>query len=40
MKLGAHPSAVRAWAAAHAVRVSDRGRIPASVVAQFEAAGN
>lgn len=34
------PAAVRAWAASNGVKVSDRGRIPAGVVAQFEAAGN
>lgn len=34
------PSAVRAWAAAHGIEVSKRGRIPASVVDQFIAAGN
>jgi hypothetical protein len=34
------PAAVRAWAAANSIRVSDRGRIPAAVLAQFQAAGN
>lgn len=34
------PTAVRAWAAANGIQVSGRGRIPAAVVAQFEAAGN
>jgi hypothetical protein len=34
------PSAVRAWAAAHQIKVSPRGRIPATVVAQFREAGN
>jgi hypothetical protein len=32
--------AVRAWAAAHGIQVSSRGRIPADVIAQFRAAGN
>jgi len=32
--------AVRAWAASNGVQVSNRGRIPASVVQQFHAAGN
>jgi hypothetical protein len=34
------PQAVRAWAKANKVKVSPRGRIPQSVVAQFHAAGN
>lgn len=34
------PSAVRAWAASNGIRVGDRGRVPAAVIAQFEAAGN
>ncbi len=34
------PKAVRAWAAANGHEVSPRGRIPASVVEQFRAAGN
>jgi hypothetical protein len=33
-------SAVRAWAAAHGIPVSPRGRISASVIEQFRAAGN
>jgi hypothetical protein len=33
-------SAVRAWAAAHGIPVSARGRISASVIEQFRAAGN
>lgn len=33
-------SAVRAWAASNGIQVSDRGRIPSDVLAQFEAAGN
>lgn len=32
--------AVRAWASSNGVQVSPRGRIPASVVEQFRAAGN
>jgi hypothetical protein len=34
------PRAVRAWAAANKIQLSNRGRIPAAVVAQFHAAGN
>jgi hypothetical protein len=30
---------IRAWARAHGIAVSDRGRIPASVAEQYEAAG-
>jgi len=30
---------VRAWAKQHGLAVSDRGRIPASVVEQYQAAG-
>lgn len=37
---GPDPKAVREWAAANGIKVSDRGRIPADVVAKFEAAGN
>ncbi len=40
MKTGNDPVAVRAWAASNGLQVSDRGRIPAHVIAQFEAAGN
>jgi hypothetical protein len=36
----ADPAAVRAWAAAHGIRVSNRGRVPADVVAKFRASGN
>lgn len=36
----ASPTAVRAWAAANGIDVADRGRIPGSVLSQFEAAGN
>jgi len=31
-------SAIRAWAAEQGLKVSERGRIPAAVVAQYEAA--
>jgi Lsr2 len=34
------PQAVRAWAKAHKIDVSPRGRIPRSVVDRFRAAGN
>jgi hypothetical protein len=34
------PKAVRAWAAAKGYEVSNRGRIPASVVEAYRAAGN
>jgi nucleoid-associated protein Lsr2 len=34
------PKAVRAWAESHRVEVPARGRIPASVVEQYHAAGN
>ena len=34
------PKAVRAWAASNKIDISDRGRIPASVVEQYRAAGN
>ena len=34
------PAAVRAWAASNGIEVNARGRVPAHVVAQFEAAGN
>jgi hypothetical protein len=34
------PQAVRAWAKAHKIDVSPRGRIPQSVVDRFRAAGN
>lgn len=40
VKLDHDPSAVRAWASANGIGVSDRGRIPAAVLAHFEAAGN
>lgn len=33
-------SAVRAWAASNGIKVSDRGRVSASVLDQFRAAGN
>src|SRR4051794_30215980 len=32
--------AVRAWAASNGIELSSRGRIPADVVAKYEAAGN
>ncbi len=32
--------AVRAWAASNGIQVSGRGRVPASVIEQFKAAGN
>jgi hypothetical protein len=34
------PATIRAWASANGLAISSRGRIPADVVAQFEAAGN
>jgi hypothetical protein len=34
------PAAVRAWARSNNVSVNERGRVPASVVEQFIAAGN
>ncbi len=37
---GTDPKAVRAWAAANGVPVPSRGRMPASVLEQFRAAGN
>jgi hypothetical protein len=37
---GVDPAAVRAWASSNGISVSARGRVPASVVAQFRAAGN
>ena len=33
------PAAVRAWAASNGVEVSKRGRVPASVVEKYKAAG-
>jgi hypothetical protein len=32
--------AVRAWAASNGIEVSSRGRVPASVIEQYQAAGN
>src|SRR5215216_2233232 len=32
------PKAVRAWAESHGIEVSQRGRVPADVIAQFRAA--
>jgi hypothetical protein len=40
VRTSADPAAIRAWAASNGLEVSARGRIPAHVVAQFEAAGN
>lgn len=37
---GVDNRAVRAWAASNGVPLSDRGRIPASVIEQFHAAGH
>jgi hypothetical protein len=37
---GSDPAAVRAWAASAGITVSGRGRIPASVTRQYEAAHN
>ena len=33
-----HSGDIRAWARGHGIAVSERGRIPASVVAQYQAA--
>lgn len=33
-----HSADIRAWAREHGIQVSDRGRIPASVIEQYEAA--
>jgi len=38
--MGASPQTIRAWASAHGLEVSSRGRIPAHVIEQFEADGN
>ncbi len=38
--VGPDPAAVRAWAGAHGVKVSPRGRIPHDVVERYAAAGN
>lgn len=40
VKTAADPTAIRAWAASNGISVSNRGRISADVVAQYEAAGN
>lgn len=40
VKTAADPAAVRAWASSNGISVSNRGRIPASVLAEFQAAGN
>lgn len=34
-----HGANIRAWAREHGIEVSDRGRIPASVIEQYEAHG-
>jgi hypothetical protein len=39
-RIASDPAAVRAWANSHGIPVSNRGRVPAAVTAQFEAAGN
>jgi nucleoid-associated protein Lsr2 len=39
-KVASDPAAVRAWASSNGIPVSNRGRVPAAVIAQFEAAGN
>jgi hypothetical protein len=36
----ADPAAVRAWAASNGIPVSNRGRVPGSVLEQYRAAGN
>ena len=35
-----HSGDVRAWAKDQGITISDRGRIPASVIAQYQAVGN
>lgn len=37
---GVDNRAVRAWAASNGIELSERGRIPGAVIAQFRAAGN
>ena len=37
---GVDPAAVRAWAASNKIKVSPRGRISASVIEQYRAAGH
>jgi nucleoid-associated protein Lsr2 len=39
-RIASDPAAVRAWANSQGIPISNRGRIPAAVTAQFEAAGN
>ena len=39
-RIASDPAAVRAWANSNGIPVSNRGRVPAAVIAQFEAAGN
>jgi hypothetical protein len=38
--VGVDNRAVRAWAAAHGIPVSDRGRVAQDVIEQYRAAGN
>lgn len=38
--VGADPRAVRAWARANRITVPERGRIPASIIEQYRAAGH
>jgi hypothetical protein len=38
--VGPDPTAVRVWARSNGIKVSERGRVPASVIEQFVAAGN
>lgn len=33
-----HSAEIRAWAREHGIKISERGRIPASVIEQFDAA--
>lgn len=37
---GVDLKAVRAWASAHQIELSSRGRVPARVIEQYHAAGN
>jgi hypothetical protein len=39
-RIASDPAAVRAWAHSQGIPVSNRGRIPATVTAQFEAAAS
>jgi len=38
VRVGPDPKTVRAWAGSHGIQVPQRGRIPADVIEQFEAA--